>query len=350
MPAAYGDYKYSPNCRPVTYNDNYKHKPLYIMSHRQDLRFRVLHAIDLNARQSVASLSRTLGPSREVIERIIENDESSGVIRGYITVVDIGKLGYIGVAVYARVETTDESRFRSLLRFVAENRHFYWSATLGGRFDVLMAIQATSLVHFAEVLSDLQRRFPFIVDTQFAIRTRATQYQRQYLNQRSAKRVHGGFTSGEAPHRLTNHERQVLGVLIDAPRAPVVEIARKCKLSRITVTATIKRLEEARVIQGYSALLRSQELGYEGYLILIALRRFDERVRAEIRKFAAKEHGVIFCIEAIGGWQTELHCEVRSQRDLQQLARRFRTEFSDNVVSLEVIAALEYYEHYRYSV
>ncbi len=320
------------------------------MSHRDDLRFRVLHAIDLNARQSVSSLSRALGPSRDVVERIIRNDEALGAIRGYITVLDIGKLGYIGVAVYARVETTDEARFRSLLRFVAEDRHFYWSATLGGRFDVLMAIQATSLVHFAEVLSNLQRRFPFIVDAQFAIRTRATQFQRQYLNQRSTKRIHGGFTSGEEPYQLTAHERRVLGILIEDPRASVVDIARKSKLSRITVAATIKRLEDARVIQGYSALLRCQELGYEGYLILITLRRFDERVRAEIRKFAAKEHGVIFCIEAIGAWQTELHCEVRSQKELQQLARRFRTEFSDNVVSLEVIAALEYYEHYRYSL
>jgi DNA-binding Lrp family transcriptional regulator len=296
----------------------------------------------------MATLSRSLGPSRDVIERIIRKDEESGAIRGYITVLDIGKLGYIGVAVYARVETTDESHLRNLLRFVATNRHFYWSATLGGRFDVLMAIQATSLVHFAEVLSDLQRRFPFLVDMQFAIRTRATQFQRQYLNKRSTKRIHGGFTSGEERYRLNERERRILEILIADPRASVIEIARLSTLSRITVSAIIKRLEEAQVIQGYSALLRCQELGYEGYLVLISLRRFDERVRADIRRFVAKEPGVIFCIEAIGAWQTELHCEVPSQGELQQLTRRFRAEFSDNVVSLEVIAALEYYEHYRY--
>jgi|GEM_PF-6410013 len=320
------------------------------MSHREDLRFRLLHTIDLNARQSIATLSRTLGPSREVIERIIRKDEESGVIRGYITVIDIGKLGYIGVAVYARVETTDESHLRNLLRFVANNTHFYWSAILGGRFDILMAIQATSLVHFAEVLSDLQRRFPFLVDMQFAIRTRATQFQRQYLNKRSSKRIHGGFTSGEECYRLNARERRILEILIADPRASVVEIARLSSMSRVTVSATIKRLEEAKIIQGYSALLRCQELGYEGYLVLISLRRFDERVRADIRRFVSKEPGVIFCIEAIGAWQTELHCEVLSQGELQQLTRRFRAEFSDNVVSLEVIAALEYYEHYRYSL
>jgi Lrp/AsnC family leucine-responsive transcriptional regulator len=213
-----------------------------------------------------------------------------------------------------------------------------------------MAIQATSLVHFAEVLSDLQRRFPFVVDTQFAIRTRATQFQRQYLNKRSTKRIHGGFASGEERYRLTASERRILEILIEDPRISVVEIARLSKLSRMTVAATIKRLEEAQVIQGYSALLRCQELGYESYLVLVALRRFDERVRAEIRRFTAKEPGIIFCIEAIGAWQTELHCEVLSQRELQQLIRRFRAEFSDNVISIEVIAALEYYEHYRYRV
>lgn len=320
------------------------------MSHRPDLSLRVLHAIDLNARQSLASLSRALGPSREVLDRTIRDLEASGVVRGYITVLDIGRLGFMGIAVYARAETTDESRLSALLRFVGAEQDFYWSASLSGRFDLLLAIQARSLTHFADVLSNLQRKFPFLVDVQFAIRTRATQFQRQYLHKRSTHRSHGGFAADGESYNLSASEQRVLRVLIADPRASVVEIAERSKFSRVTVTAVMKRLEQIGVIQSYSALIKCQLLGYESYFVLVALRRFDQGVRSEIRRFAGREAGIIFCIETIGVWQTELHCEVRSLSELQQLLRRFRTEFAENVVSLEVVAAIEYYEHYRFHV
>ena len=318
--------------------------------HRKDFATRLLHAYDLDARQSFAALSRKLGPSRDLVRRTIEQLEDTKTIKGYITVVDIGKLGYTGIAVYARLDSADTRKHQKLIEALQRRDDIYWTALLGGRFDILFAIQARSLVHFAEVLSDIQRRFPFVTNVEFAIRTRAFQFQRSYLRQNSANRIQGGFEASEITEKLTKRELNVLQQLIIAPRIPVAELAIKAGISRVTVMSIIKRLESRGIIQGYSALISCHAIGYDSFLILVSLRRFDMATRARLRKFAASEPEIIFCLETIGAWQTEFHCEVASQRDLQQLTRRFRESFPEEVLGIEIIAGIDYYLKYRYSV
>jgi DNA-binding Lrp family transcriptional regulator len=320
------------------------------MTHQDSLPLRVLHAYDLDARQSYAQLSRTLGPSRDIIRKIINEFEDQKTIRGYITVIDIGKLGFTAFAVYARIETTNQKKIELFLKTLTQRKDIYWIALLGGRYDVLFAIQASSLIHFSEVLSDIQRRFPFITNTQFAIRTRATQFQRAYLNQKGKSRIHGGFEARDEKIALHTRERAIVSILIENPKIQVKELALKARVSRITAQAVMTRLKESGIIQGCSALIDCKSLGYESHLILVTLKRFDQVTRSRIRKFAASEAGIIFCIECIGPWQTEFHCEVPSQRDLQILMRRFREAFPTEVAGLEVIAGFDYYYKYRLAI
>ena len=320
------------------------------MSVSEHLRKRVLYSWDLDARQSFAALARKTGLSRDTVRRIIHDFETSQAIRGYITVVDIGRLGYMGFGVYARLDSGDVRKHERLFSYLRSQKDIYWIAHLGGRYDILFAIQSRSLPHFAEVLSEIQRRFPFVTNAQFAIRTKATQFQRSYLSERTTGRVQGGFEFTEARETLSARERKVLALLVKDPRLQAVELAQQAGLSRLTAQSIIRRLEQRKIIQGYSALIDCARLGRESHLVLVTLKRFDQLTRGRIRRFATQEAGVIFCIETIGPWQSEFHCEVSSQKELQDLLRRFRSEFSEVLSGLEVIAGLDYYDTYRYQV
>lgn len=319
------------------------------MAHHDDLPLRILHSYDLDVRQSYATLSRTIGPSRDSIRQIVRRLEDDRVIKGYITVIDIGKLGYIGVGVYARLDTTKPIQLKRFYDYLLNSDKIYWAALLGGRFDVLFAIQARSLVEFAETLSAIQSRFPFVCDTHFAIRTRATQFQRAYLNQKKSARVQGGFEAHEKREQFTNRELSVLNCLVREPRMAILDIARVVGISRITAQSIKIRLERRGVIQRYSALIDCHRLERESHLLLITLKRFDQATRTRLRRFAADEGEIIFCIESIGAWHTEFHCEVPSQRSLQELLRRFREAFPAEISRIEIIAGLDYYFKYRYA-
>jgi len=58
-------------------------------------------------------------------------------------------------------------------------------------------------------------------------------------------------------------DRRILSILCDESRASSRKIAQRCKVSVGTVLARIKRLEQAGVIRGYTALLDHEKLGYQ---------------------------------------------------------------------------------------
>jgi DNA-binding Lrp family transcriptional regulator len=318
------------------------------MVNRADLALRLLHKYDLDARQSYAALSRSLGPSTDVITQTLRELESTGVISGYITVVDIGKLGYTGYAVYARLETINEKKLSQFFEYLKACKDIYWVATLGGRFDVLFAVQALSVVQFSEVMGSILKKFPFVSNPEFAIRIRATQFQRAYLVEKPRARAQGGFEVTTSRETLTSREQAVLNKVIEHPRISIVQLARALKITRVTATAVLKRLEQRKIIQGYSALISCSHLGYECYHLLITLKRFDQITRQSMRKFAAEEASIIFCIETMGSWHTELHCEVKTQRELQLMTRKLRTRYAREIAKIEVIPAFEYYVKYQY--
>jgi DNA-binding Lrp family transcriptional regulator len=320
------------------------------MPSRADLASRILHRYDFDARQSYAALSRALGPSAETIRGVLQQLEANGTIRGYISVIDIGRLGYTGYAVYARLDTTQESKQKRFFEFLERRKDIYWVATLGGRFDVLFAIQAKTVIQFSDTLGEIQRRFPFVAAPEIAIRLRATQFQRAYLVDRPSTRAQGGFEASSVLEVLSAREHAVLSLLIEDPRIAVIEIAGRLKISRITARAIIKRLEQRKILQGYSALISCAALGYQCFHLLVVLKRFDQQSRAALRKFAASEPAVVFCIETVGAWHSELHCEVQSALALQEIVRRLRTSFAQQIASVEVVPAFEYYVKYRYGI
>ena len=213
-----------------------------------------------------------------------------------------------------------------------------------------LPIQARSLIHFSDILSDIQKEFQFVTNSQFAIRTRATQFQRSYLLEKQTSRIEGGFKVSEEVVTLNENEKSIIRLLIDNPRIQIIELAKKAKVSRITANNIVKRLQENGIIQQYSALIACQNMGYESFLIQVTLKRFDQSTRHKVRKFASSEPGIIFCIESIGQWHNEFHCEVPSQRHLQQLIRRFRENFPLEVLSLEVVPCFDYYYKYQYTI
>lgn len=309
---------------------------------------KILHAYDLDARQSIASLSKKLGLTRDIINRHIDALEKSKVISGYITLIDIGKLGYFGIAVYARLDTANQKKRENFFSYLKKKKEIYWVANLGGKYDILFAIQASSIVHFSDILNEILKNYTFVTGSQFAIRMKAMQFQRAYLVPRPTKRIQGGFDSGYTQEFLKQREKIVLKILIEEPQVSVIELARRVRLSRITVKTIISNLTQRGIIQKFSSLISASSLGLQCYIILITLKRFDKSTRDKLQRFANEESSIIFCIETVGNWHVEFHCEVSSQEKLQELARRFRCFFQKEISLIEIIPVFEYYVKYKY--
>ena len=58
-------------------------------------------------------------------------------------------------------------------------------------------------------------------------------------------------------------DRRILSILCDDSRVSCRKIAQRCKVSVGTILTRIRRLERAKVIRGYTAVLDHEKLGYQ---------------------------------------------------------------------------------------
>ena len=84
-----------------------------------------------------------------------------------------------------------------------------------------------------------------------------------------AKFTQEGISS--TPARLDDFDRKILAALRDNGRASNVEIAHQVGLSEAPCSRRVRRLEEAGVIEGYTARLQPEAigLGFRAYVTLV---------------------------------------------------------------------------------
>ena len=55
----------------------------------------ILYQLDLDSRQSFNQIARKVKLSREVVQYRVKQLEKKGIIKGYQTLIDVTKLGYL---------------------------------------------------------------------------------------------------------------------------------------------------------------------------------------------------------------------------------------------------------------
>lgn len=103
----------------------------------------------------MSELARAVGLSSAPVSRRIERLERSGVIRGYITVIDDQAAGYLYAFTEIRLTgETETGVLEAALREMEEVQNFF---TLAGDPDVLVRLRVRDVDHLQRVVNTIRR-------------------------------------------------------------------------------------------------------------------------------------------------------------------------------------------------
>src|SRR3989338_5025004 len=89
----------------------------------------LLRELMYNSRIPITQLAKKLRASREVLTYRINKLKRDYIILGFVTEIDIHKLGYVGAAVFVDIRAAKQAEFR---QFLAESKFVSWVAELSG--------------------------------------------------------------------------------------------------------------------------------------------------------------------------------------------------------------------------
>jgi len=90
---------------------------------------------------------------------------------------------------------------------------------------------------------------------------------------------------------------KILDVLRNNARAPLTEIAKKCRISKQTALYRIKKLVKDKIIKGFHAYIDFKRLGYDTYYVFIQTRYIEDE--QEFIKDLSKIKGCIIIMKSI---------------------------------------------------
>lgn len=317
---------------------------------RMDVKDRkILYEIDLDARLGTSALGKGVGLSQEGTFYRLKRLGRRGIISGYMTFLNFGKIGYTGYAVYARFQNVNKEEKRNIIEELKQHDHIYWIAEFGGRFDLAFAIMAKNVVHFNEMFGEISTRYNNVLkDFTIAIRVELVQFPRDYLIERKSfvKKAprFGKYIESE---KLDKLDKLILREIGNNARLSTLEISKRIKRPLSTVSTRLKRLEEKEIIQGFGAQINCQQFGFESYQLFLSTRNLTREGKRELFAYCQAHPNIIFYIETVGKWNFEIIYEIEDQKKLQNLIIDMRTKFSDIIFDVESIVLFNHYVKYN---
>ena len=121
------------------------------------------------------------------------------------------------------------------------------------------------------------------------------------------------------PVELDATDRMLLKLLSEDARASHRHLARTLGLAQGTVTNRVRRLEDEGVIEGYSAVLNPEHLGWT-MTIMAGLRIVKGRM-IDVQQRIAADPRVFAVYDVTGDWDSIVLARVRDRNDLDNLTK-----------------------------
>lgn len=314
------------------------------MSVKLDKRDRqLLYELELNSRQSLKELAKKLRLSKNAVAYRLKNLQEQGVIKHFVTALNVGRLGLISFRVYLKLEGATPDKEQEIIGFLKAKSIVTWVVSVEGDYTVGMVAMTKSVSEMSALWKELLEKYVnYISDRSLAIMTKVCFYSRAYLVGKKQSTYELSCITEPNPAVLDGTDIAILRLLAPNARMPVTSVAQKLGLSPRTVIARTKKLEKQGVIIGYTTALDLEKLGYAYFKLHARLHNTTRQKRAQLQEYVKTHPNMVYYDEALGGEDLEIELQVRSLAELRFVTNELRARFADIIREYKVF---QYKEH-----
>jgi len=311
--------------------------------------FKLLYELDQDSRRSLSQISKKVHMSEQVISYNLTNFKKKKIISNFFTVLDISKLNYTSYCLMIQLTKTNQDKFNEIISYFKNYPNLLWLAKCGGRFDLIIDIMAKNIIDFDNQLITIRTKFSNQIQN-YTILTiiDVLHFGRNYLidKKREIKQKIPSFEKKLSLVNIDKIDKKILEKISEDGRIPLLDIAKKLKLSGNTISNRIKKMKKIGLIQGFKPLINLDKIYIESYKIIIKLQNITLDKEKKIKSFAHSDSRIVFLVKTVGEWDIELEIEVKSREELQKMIMKLRDSFPEMIKEIETIPI---YQDYRYN-
>lgn len=314
--------------------------------YRLDMKSRkILYELDINARQSCSQIGKKVGLSKDTVNNRIKGMEKIGVIKGYYTILDISKLGYLDFRVFVKLYNVSPKKEEEIINYLTKHPRVGWLVSVTGNWDINMLVWAESVFKFQKFWDEFMEKYSdFVSKSWISIITQLVHYKKEFLvNEKVYSEPE--TSGGEVKCNLDDKDLKILKILSRNSRMPLLEIAEKIKLSPKTVNYRIKKMLKDKVILSFRALLDLNLLGLNYYKIHFALKHKDKERYNRLFYYAKANPNIVLANVNVGGADFEVEIYAENPEQFQSILDDMKNKFYDLITDAQT---LQYTKEYKW--
>lgn len=298
----------------------------------------LLYHLDVNCRLSYSQLGRRTRMSKQLVKYRIERLEKEGFIKGYFTMVDTSRLGFITFRVYLKFRNLIPENKEKIVEYLKKQKSIWAVVLLAGKWDIGLGISVKDIYDFYKTWEGiLNKNLEFIGDYKIAVYSPIYHYAKSYLigkEDNSEVRILGG---GEKAN-FDNKDIQILNKLSKNARVSLLDLAEHLRMTPESISYRIRQLERKKIIQGYRAMIDVNKIGYEFYKMEIKLSDYSKI--KQIFDFCHRHPNIYQVDKTIGGETLEVEFHVKSLKEMLKIIDDFEKIFPKIIERFDYITIL----------
>ncbi len=313
---------------------------MYLLSKKDK---RLLEELDENARQSITSIAKNIGVSKEVARYRMQRLEKDNVITVYYPILDISTINYAFFRVLLSFENITPEKEQELITHLQSQPNIAWLATLEGNWDLVLVIWSKNVYDFKEKIDLVLANYNMHIKEKIVtIATKIYHFKKKYLYETTTDSC---LLYGE--HKKTMEidaiDYQILLALSMDARTPLTTIAKNTKLTANAVNYRIKRMEKGGLILGYRANININKLSLQHFKVFLYIHATTKSEKKRLIEYLSRNPHVVYITEAVGPSDIEFEVHMKNSTLLFQFIKSLRADFQKIIKDYDVL--LTYKEH-----
>jgi Lrp/AsnC family leucine-responsive transcriptional regulator len=318
---------------------------------------KILYVLNKNGRLSINSIAKIVGLSREVVTYRLKRLEKKGILNGFITLIDVLKLGLQRRIVYLRIHNFTEEQELEIIEKMTNMKKIIWIATTSGKWDVGIIIYSKTAQEFEDTFSQVREAFGKLLidftifdevfnrrcDDNFIISEIDFDYDISKIKDTNA--FSKSFDSQEKDVQVDDKDMKIMKLLINDARMSLNKIAGEVKLNIDTVKKRIEKLIQGRIIYGFMPQISFFKLGYQWHWLFLRINRLDPKTDEKIKYYCDKYPNIVWCVKHIGTWDWELSVFTKDSAQLREVINDIRKEFHDIIIDYDSLLVFSQYKY-----
>ena len=300
---------------------------------------KILYELDLNCCCSFREIGDKIGLSKSTVRYRFNKLIKNNFIKGFYTLVDFNKLGYIIPRIHFTFQYTTQRIEKEIIDYFVKNQYTSLVASTKGLFDLSVFYVLKNMHIFYDIWEEMQQKYAgYFSDQKLSFFIRDVHYPHSYLLENDydkSDRLKNVIRTDVKRVVIDHIDMKILETISLNARMPLTKIGNTLKINIHTIEYRINNLIKLGVIKTFKSRINFEKFGYRYIKSYIYLS--NNKIKNDIIDYIEPNPNLTCIDYTTGSANLELEFHVKNMDQFYQINRDLSEKFYPNIRKYELM-------------